>query len=554
MISQKKELYITGGIALIAVALAYCFRFIGKGSFYPTLFSYLRSFIYIGLFAAWGLTVRQRIVQNQVRKYLTYISFLLIFWIASRTAKYFIFWQPDAIRYLWYLFYLPMLFVPMLALLIAMSLGKPDNYRLPGCTVFLWIISGVLLILVLTNDLHQMVFTFSREAIVWTDQDNGYAIGYYIVFGWQVLCAVAAFVLMLLKCRIPNGKQHFLPIVPFLLSIVYSIFYYTGVNWLRFLFGDLAVFQSIMYVLTFELCIACGYIHSNSRYADLFESSVGTSAEITDQNFNVCYAARNIEEISKKDMQKAKQHSIAIKNGLTLHTMPIGGGYAVWTEDVSALLEIREAYDSLAEELAERNDILRYEYKREAKHRKIEEQNRLYDLLQSATQTQIDRIAVLTKQYQQNSNSNPDKADILLAEIAVLCSYIKRRKHLTLLTDREYKVAVSELERAFTESLQTLNLLHVRSTLYVDHACAMLTGKIAAALFDFYEEVVETDLEHLTGIQVSLTNISGVRLSLHICCTADLSGFADRMGVCYGADEDDSYQHLIFLPEGGVIK
>lgn len=554
MISQKKELYITGGIALIAVALAYCFRFIGKGSFYPTLFSYLRSFIYIGLFAAWGLTVRQRIVQNQVRKYLTYISFLLIFWIASRTAKYFIFWQPDAIRYLWYLFYLPMLFVPMLALLIAMSLGKPDNYRLPGWTVFLWIISGVLLLLVLTNDLHQMVFTFSREAIVWTDQDNGYAIGYYIVFGWQVLCAVAAFVLMLLKCRIPNGKQHFLPIVPFLLSIVYSIFYYTGVNWLRFLFGDLAVFQSIMYVLTFELCIACGYIHSNSRYADLFESSVGTSAEITDQNFNVCYAARNIEEISKKDMQKAKQHPIAIKNGLTLHTMPIGGGYAVWTEDVSALLEIREAYDSLAEELAERNDILRYEYKREAKHRKIEEQNRLYDLLQSATQTQIDRIAVLTKQYQQNSNSNPDKADILLAEIAVLCSYIKRRKHLTLLTDREYKVAVSELERAFTESLQTLNLLHVRSTLYVDHACAMLTGKIAAALFDFYEEVVETDLEHLTGIQVSLTNISGVRLSLHICCTADLSGFADRMGVCYEADEDDSYQHLIFLPEGGVIK
>ena len=61
---------------------------------------------------------------------------------AYRTAKYFIFWQPDAVRYLWYLFYLPMLFVPMLALLIAMSLGKPDEYKFPKGMSILWIISG----------------------------------------------------------------------------------------------------------------------------------------------------------------------------------------------------------------------------------------------------------------------------------------------------------------------------------------------------------------------------------------------------------------------------
>ncbi|EKC77912.1 hypothetical protein LEA_03920, partial [human gut metagenome] len=32
----------------------------------------------------------------------------------------------------------------------------------------------------------------------------------------------------------------------------------------------------------------------------------------------------------------------------------------------------------------------------------------------------------------------------LLAEIAVLCSYIKRRKHLTLLTDRDIKIAATD--------------------------------------------------------------------------------------------------------------
>ena len=57
MTEQKKNTIITSGIAVLAVILSYCFRIVGRGSFYP------------------------------------------------------------------------MLFVPMLALLIAMSLGKPDKAR-----------------------------------------------------------------------------------------------------------------------------------------------------------------------------------------------------------------------------------------------------------------------------------------------------------------------------------------------------------------------------------------------------------------------------------------
>ena len=554
MTEQKKKILISSGVAILAVIVAYCFRLVGKGSFYPTLFSYLRSCIYIALFAAWGLSVRQRIVQKQVRRYMTAASVLLIFWMASRTAKYFIFWQPDAVRYLWYLFYLPMLFVPMLAVLIAMSLGKPDGYRLPKSTLLLWVISGAMLLLVLTNDLHQFVFTFPKDAAVWTDRDNGYAIGYFIVVGWQALCGLAALIIMIGKCRVPNGKRLLLPAVPMLMSLVYSALYYAGVDWLRFLFGDIAAFQSVMYILTFELCIACGYIHSNGRYADLFASSKGTSAEITDKDFTVRYAAVNTEPISKETMKTAEQSPVTIETGLTVHTMPIDGGYAVWTEDVSALTEIKEESESLAEELADRNEMLRYEYKRESKRRKVEEQNRLYDLLRSATQAQIDSIAKLTKEYRQISDSDPDKAKTLLAEIAVLCSYIKRRKHLTLLTDRDYKIPVTELERAFNESLQTLKLLGVRSSLYVDNSFSLLPGKTATSIFDFYESVIEADTLNLTGIQVSLSNAADLRLSLNVCCKADLSFLAGNENVRYENEDDEDYQNLVYIVKGGAAK
>ena len=547
MKKQKKKVLLTSAAVLLAVVIAYAFRIMGKGSFYPTLFSYLRSFIYIGLYAAWGLSVRQRIVQKQVGRYLTSVSVLLVLWFSFRTVKYFIFWQPDAVRYLWYLFYLPMLFVPMLALLIAMSLGKPDDYRLPGWTVGLWLVSVALLLLVLTNDLHQLVFTFPENTSVWSDTDHGYGIGYFPVIGWQIFCGMAALAIMLFKCRMKSGKRLLWPALPIAMSLAYLALNYIGVPWLKMLFGDVTAFQSFLYMLSFESCIVCGFIHSNSRYVDLFNSSAGLSAEITDRDFNVRYAALNIKPISKEILAKAKQCPVTIDGGLTVHAMPIGGGYAVWTEDVSALLEIKQESEILAEELTERNILLRYEYKREAKRQKVEEQNRLYDLLQSATQNQIDRIAVLTKEYRQTSN-DPERSKTLLAQIAVLCSYIKRRKHLTLLADRDYKISITELERAFSESLQTLKLLPACSSLYVECKLPMLAGKTATALFDFYEAVIEADMETLTCVRVSITDTANLRLSLHVCCNKDLSVFADKK-ICF--ETDGNFQHLVFFPEGG---
>ena len=276
----------------------------------------------------------------------------------------------------------------------------------------------------------------------------------------------------------------------------------------------------------------------------------GVAAQITDKDFNIRYLAKNTAPVAIDEMKRAQQNPV-LRNGLAVHTMPISGGYAVWMEDVSALLKIKEELECLAEELAERNNLLRYEYTRETKSRKIAEQNRLYNLLQAATQRQIDRIAALSEEYQRISQTDAQKGRALLAEIAVLCSYIKRRKHLTLLTDRDYKVAVGELERAFSESLQTLSLLKVKSMLYIEDDLPMLEGREAAAVFDFYEEVIENALTDLKSVQVSLTNIKNLRLTLNVCCMVDLEHFAARTAVCY-ENEGDGYQRLIFSVGGGA--
>lgn len=114
----------------------------------------LRASIYIGLFAIWGISVRNRIIQPQVRRYLTAVSTLMVFWITVRTIRYSLEECPWVMRHLWYLYYLPILFIPLLAVLVALSLGKPENFRLPKWVTLLNIPTTTLLLLVLTNDLH----------------------------------------------------------------------------------------------------------------------------------------------------------------------------------------------------------------------------------------------------------------------------------------------------------------------------------------------------------------------------------------------------------------
>ena len=126
--------------------------------------SLVRSMIYVGLLSYWGISVRRRVMQAQVRRLLTAIAVLMVFWMAERTVKFLFVTDVNAMRFLWYCYYLPMLLIPFLSVLVAASLGKPENYRLPRWTKLLYLPVAALVLLVLTNyvkqtkKLHPIVF------------------------------------------------------------------------------------------------------------------------------------------------------------------------------------------------------------------------------------------------------------------------------------------------------------------------------------------------------------------------------------------------------------
>lgn len=169
------------------IAAAYGCRTLARLDIGGKAYNFIRAGLYLLLFSAWGFSLDRRIIQKQVLHYLRMISALIIIWISLCTVKYELVSDPTASRYLWYFYYLPMLFIPLFGVFIAMTLGKSENYRLTEKTGMLAIIPSVLFLFVITNDLHQLAFAFNGAP---SNPSNGFTHQpiYYACLVWIVGC------------------------------------------------------------------------------------------------------------------------------------------------------------------------------------------------------------------------------------------------------------------------------------------------------------------------------------------------------------------------------
>lgn len=528
-------------VILVILAAVLC-RNIGRELPGRTL-GIVRSLLYLGLFATWGISLRRRVMQPQARHFLTSIAGLIVFWLLDRTVKYFFVTSAAAIRYLWYGFYLPMLFIPLFAVFVAASMDKPEDYRLPRWTRLLYFLAGALFLLVLTNDLHQTVFTFDPALTEWRDTGYTYGVGYFTVMGFMALCGVSALVIMLYKCRGSRGRKAiWLPLlfIPAALAygVLYAIYIEDHTSLLYYLAGDMTVTNCLLFAGLMESCLQTGLIPTNTGYDALFQvSSVGM--RITDQDYNICYASDAAIPLSVETMRSTENGEQLLNDTTLLKSHALRGGHIVWQEDVSELMRVKEELESTREELQDRNDILREQYRQDAQRYKLEEQNRLYDLVQRETQSQLRQINVLASQLREASGDTPQRRKLLL-RILVLATYVKRRKDMTISADRSSVLLVSRLSSALRESCSNLSLSGISGNLYLPETDTVLPIGTAFAAYDLFEDALELALDTLTYFLVTITEEQqALTLRVNLECAADLSPLAQRWpSVTLEQDED----------------
>lgn len=531
---------------------AYICRMIGNSGIFSKEMGIIRSSIYISLYIAWGFSLYSRIIQPRIRRYMTSIASLMVFWFVIRTIKFSFIsavTHPNIVRYIWYFYYLGMLFIPLLAALVAMSIGKPESYCLPKKAAFLYVPTIVLFLLVITNDFHQFVFTFPKDAKVWTDYNNGYTVGYYLVVICLFICALTMLMEMYGKRRVvERHKLILIPCMPIIILILYLILYFSGSEWLRYFAGDVTAFICLMYAMTLELSIQCGFIQANVHYMELFDACT-VGVQITDEECNTILSSKTAEKIDMEILRKIDAEPFMLEGGIRLSGASIQGGRVFWTEDVSPLLNILEELEEAKENLKDSNGILEEENAVKAREAHIAEQDRLYNIIQRDTARQIRLMDEMIEQVE--AASTEEEKTGLLKKMLVIGAYLKRRSNLVFLADKSSWIEAREVALCIRESMDNLEACGITCGFYSELKNRLLAVH-AIGIYDFLEEIIEHSIDCMDTMMVRLGSTGGLlSLTIDTDSSYDFTDFASEI-VTVIKDEDDEWRLTMKMEEVAV--
>lgn len=381
----------------------------------------LRSLLYLSLFAGWGISLYNRTVHPQVRRLLLNVDLLMLFWILVRTLRFQLNTPPGMDRMLGYLYYAPMLGIPVLCVQLVLTVDRSERYRLSAWARMLWLPSAVLLELVLTNDLHQQVFRLQQP---WNENyQYGWLFG--LVVGWIVICILLAFGIIAHKSRNPRILRRLpLPAIPLVLLGIYAVLYGFHFPLIKQFLGDMTIVHCLMTAASLEGGLRCGLIQSNTGYEELLRVT-----------------------------------SLAVQ-----------------------LVENMERLKENRTELAERNYLEQQNYEVERKINALREKNRLYDLLQRQLAPQIIRMDQLLTRYRAAPEEEKRQ---LLGQVAVLGAYLKRGANLMFLAQQHRYVPSAELRYALEESISSLELAGVECAMEVTQGVRLPAEAAAACYSRF---------------------------------------------------------------------
>ncbi len=477
-------------IALIYVALqARYWDDLSFNGWYP--FYNLKSFVLAGIVMAWWISIRRRIIRKDIRIYLEMAIGLILFFLLVRTMRYELFKRtPNISRYLWYLYYIAIILVPVFSLYVAEMVGQAEEAKLRPAYVVLLVIGGALTLLVMTNDFHQWAFAFSMP--LGTEEANDhYTRGwvYYMAAGWAFSLTLFSIGILIRKSQIRRRKRMgWIPILTILLCCltVFVLFWDQKAKRTGLQFTEILILGQL---LIYEICIGLRLIPSNRGYDEYFLNS-DVSAMIIDEDGVVNYASKQPIAISASLLEAALENLVFLNETTLVQAKRISGGEVVWTYDVSAIVGIMDELREMKETLSERKALLQAENELKEKQAHTIEMNRIYDRMLETVSPALSRLERSLDKIESGEVSYEEE----IGSVAVIGAYVKRRCNLALITDGEDEVNIEELYLALDESIRYMKGAGMQVYLQKD-AEGKMDASEAVAIYDTFEAAAEKALE-----------------------------------------------------------
>ena len=503
----------------------------------------------------WKGTVSHRMMRRDVRRVVSLLSWLTVGWLLLRLFKYQQLTEGTLTRMCWYGYYLFQLALPVALLYLTEILDRAEGEKRLAHPLWPPLVCYVLsVLLVLTNDLHRLVFRFELEGN-WAS-DYSYGLGYWLMIAFSLLFFVLAVVKLLYKGRKSaywGGKLFSLLFCGGLIFYVIAYVYRVPLAWE----SDITVNICILSVLFFETVLHAGLVPVNIQYQRLF-AFAPISLTILDENGRTVLSSRSAHLISRsiwKRLLMDMEQPLLRDSNTQLHAIPVRSGMAVWQEDLSRINRLKREIQDVQDRLEAANRLLREEGEIKKRLMTVEANRSLFEQLDRDMEQRVASLTRLIKTLPKT-----DKPKGLTAYITLCLCHIKRRCNLFFLARQGELLPGDELELYLDELAELARYAGLQTLIRCGQKEA-LEIRSAALCYDYAFETISWALKETASPLMGYLESEGSDLVFRFLPGGDPTQwhFSEELITSVSAmggqiackDLDDAFGICMRIPLGG---
>ncbi len=523
-------------LIVITIGVVYCIYSAYRKSFFLELFWIGYAFIFID----WGMSVKRKFTNKNIIKNLTASCFMAVLLLFLNYYKYNFIYEMDyenvLLKLLWYAYYVPILLMPQFMFIAALYIGKTEDEKISKRWNLLYVLSAALIIAVLTNDYHGLVFRLHYVDGQW-DGSYGYGALYYVIFTLISLYVIA--LLFLIFRHYSNRRfirRMWLPCLVIVIGLIYLICYIWGLlghkNYFEMLI-HLPVFFCLAAMMYWDSVLKAHLLPSNDDHARFFMAS-NLQAGICDSAFKPVLTSDKGEAYVPELLKNAVSAPLNIDENTVLKSNKINGGYFYYTENIGAMNAINRDLLEKENYLEEENAVLAASNKLREDSKRYAEQNLIYDRIAKSVKPQCDKIERLLSE----SDKNDEAFNASMKQIGIIGAYIKRYGNMLLLSAENEFLGTEELKYAVDESVNYARLAGIEASADIPSGITLPSQQLLF-LYELFEASIEAALPSLSKYDCTLQFDSGhgvFRLSLTAPAALLPYDFTDSHGAAIRVD------------------
>ena len=417
-----------------------------------------------------------KILDKKIKILFEILFGLFIFWLVIKMFnKVAVF--DDNSNIIWYLLYVPLLFVPNLWFLINNQIYLKNKKLKSISTIISLSISTILLILVLTNDFHNWVFILPSDFIASFTSQYKYNIGYLIIYSFifiEILTTIVLFYVF--SGKKTTIKQKILPSIIIVLIIIYSIVYVLTKISLPF-FYDMSVVYVTLGTLLAYFSFKSGLIKNSGNYLEFFETCASPLA-ITNNQGEVVY-------------QNEKYMQVQNNKNYVLESQSITNGTLLTYEDVGKLKSLQKELTHEINSLKHSNKLLEHKKDILQKEKQIEQHTKLLSKIEKQIESKKLRLEkLLSTLPNEITAENKVETKEILNEIKLIVGYLKRKASLILHSEQKDIIPRNEVVLLFKESFNDLKNFGINAGIGIREE--ELPSDIILKFYDIYNELISS--------------------------------------------------------------